>query len=148
MYTQQKSDLMQRAPGKNKYYQIGNRNAQDAFMQDLNNKDSNYLRDLYSNAYHRGSLYIKDLIDGKIMLKSGMHAGYKSDNKEDFGSDFLAMTDPEDVIAKIKLLQEGYIIPPTLSSKKTYSPIQILDTKNQRPVLLPGMQFVANTENV
>jgi hypothetical protein len=81
------------------------------------------LKDFYSSPYHRGSIYIDALMNGSIYLRSNTSAGYISDNKSDFGADFMAITDPEDVISKITLLVEGDITPPTLSNKKTYQPI-------------------------
>jgi uncharacterized protein (DUF1330 family) len=35
-----------------------------------------------------------------------------------------------------------------LSNKKTYQPIQVIDSKTERPIPLPGTQYVANRVNV
>lgn len=146
-YRQTTRDLMTRAPGKNRYYQVANRNAQDIFMQDLNTPDSKMLKDFYSSPYHRASIFIDGLIAGKIFLRSNTSAGYVSDNKSDYGSDFMGITNPEDIVSKITLLLEGDITPPTLSNKKTYQPIQIIDATTNRQTQLPGIKYIANREN-
>ena len=66
---------------------------------------------------------IDALMRGDVYLRSNTNAGYVSDNKSDFGQDFMSITDPEDAISKMTLLIEGDITPPTLSNKKTYQPI-------------------------
>lgn len=146
-YNQSLSDLMTTAPGKNKYYQVANRNAQDLMLQELNTPNSDMLNDLYKSAYHRGSILIDALRDGDIVLESYTHAGYESDNKSDFGSDFMQITNSEDIIAKITPLLEGNIVPPTLSNKKTYQPIRIIDTETGKPIHLPGIEYIANKNN-
>lgn len=146
-YNQSLSDLMTTAPGKNKYYQVANRNAQDLMLQELNTPNSDMLRDLYKSAYHRGSILIDALKDGDIVLESYTHAGYESDNKSDFGSDFMQITNSEDIIAKMTPLLEGNIVPPTLSNKKTYQPIRIIDTETGKPIHLPGIEYIANKNN-
>jgi hypothetical protein len=116
-------------------------------MQDLNNPESKMLKDFYSSPYHRGSIYIEGLMNGSIYLRSNTNAGYVSDNKSDFGADFMSITDPEDAISKITLLLEGDITPPTLSNKKTYKPIQIVSTDNNRQLQLPGIRYIQNQNN-
>ena len=146
-YRQTTKDLMTRAPGKNRYYQVANRNAQDVFMQDLNTPDSKMLRDFFSSPYHRGSIMIDALMRGDVYLRSNTNAGYVSDNKSDFGQDFMSITDPEDAISKMTLLIEGDITPPTLSNKKTYQPVQIIDRKTEQQIQLPGIYYIANRNN-
>jgi uncharacterized protein (DUF1330 family) len=58
------------------------------------------------------------------------------------------MTNSEDAISKITLVLDNYIVPPTLSNKKTYQPIQVIDSKTERPIPLPGTQYVANRVNI
>lgn len=147
-YYQSVSDLMQQAPGKNKYYAIANRNVQDIFIQDLNDPDSQMIRDLMSSPYHQGSMFLQDLAEGKIELRSGTHAGYKSDNKGDFGADFMKITNAEDITSKMTLLIEGDIVPPTLSNKKTYQPISVFDKRTHKQITLPGIKYTQNTQNI
>jgi hypothetical protein len=90
------------------------------------------IRDLMSSPYHQGSMFLQDLAEGKIELRSGTHAGYKSDNKSDFGADFMKITNAEDITSKITLLIEGDIVPPTLSNKKTYQPISVFDKRTHK----------------
>lgn len=147
-YNQSQSELMQTAPGKNKYYAVANRNAQDLMIQDLNKPDGKMANDLMRVSYHAASIFLPRLLKGEIYLKSCTDAGYESDNKSDYGSDFMQMTNSEDAISKITLVLDNYIVPPTLSNKKTYQPIQVIDSKTERPIPLPGTQYVANRVNV
>jgi hypothetical protein len=81
------------------------------------------INDLLRSAYHAGSMYLPMLKNGQIVLSSFTDSGYESDNKSDYGSDFMQMTNSEDVINKMTMLLDGCIVPPTISNKKTYQPI-------------------------
>lgn len=147
-FNQSESELMQTAPGKNKYYAVANRNAQDLMIQELNIPGGKMASDLLMSAYHNGSFLLPRLLNGEVYLVSCTNAGYESDNRSDFGSDFMQITNSEDVISKITWLLDGYIVPPTLSNKKTYQPIQIIDATTKMPVPLPGIQYIVNKTNV
>lgn len=147
-YNQSTTELMTPAPGKNRYYAVANRNVQDIFIQDLNTPQGQMARDLLASPYHRGSIFLESLYNGDVYMVSHTNAGYESDNKSDFGSDFMQMTNSEDAVDKMTLLLDNYITPPTLSNKKTYQPIHVIDRKTGQVVPLPGVQYIANTQNV
>lgn len=147
-YNQSTTELMTPAPGKNRYYAVANRNVQDIFIQDLNTPQGQMARDLLASPYHRGSIFLESLYNGDVYMVSHTDAGYESDNKSDFGSDFMQMTNSEDAVDKMTLLLDNYITPPTLSNKKTYQPIHVIDRKTGQVVPLPGVQYIANTQNV
>ena len=71
-------------------------------------------QDPNSDAQTPQSTKIKDKIEVCTI------SGFKTNKHDDEGSDYFEMTKREDYIAKATILQEGYIMFPTLSDKKTW----------------------------
>lgn len=86
-----------------------------------------------------GSIILKAIQNRQAFNINGYtYIGFKTDNKGDQGSEYTEEATAEDYIAKLTMLQEGYLIFPTLSDKGTW---MIMDG-----VHIPGMTFI-NTED-
>jgi hypothetical protein len=55
----------------------------------------------------------------------------------------MQISDPVDLISKITLLENNYMIFPIMSNKKTYGEVYLVDKNGQRKQL-PGIEFVSN----
>ena len=73
------------------------------------------------------------LLDGII--------GFKTDKRSDQGSDYFEISKREDYVSKATILENGHIIMPTLSDKKTYFYIDGITLPGLNPENL-GDQFV------
>ena len=66
------------------------------------------------------------------------YIGFKTDNKGDQGSEYTEESTVEDYIAKMTMLQQGYLIFPTLADKGTWMLIN--------GVPIPGMKFITRKD--
>lgn len=81
-----------------------------------------------------GSLIVKHLReDGHRKLSFHTLAGFKTDQHGDAGIDYSQISDREDYLSKIAILQSGGMLFPTMSDKKTYGAIFGLK--------LPGLDY-------
>lgn len=108
---------------------------------DLDNETINVLSRFEYNIHKNdmglpiGSIIMKAIQNRKALnIKGYTYIGFKTDNKGDQGSEYTEESTAEDYIAKLTMLQQGYLIFPTLSDKSTW---MILDG-----VDIPGMRFV------
>ena len=89
-----------------------------------------------------GSLIIEEIVnnpDAQITLRNFI--GFKTDKRSDQGSDYFEISKREDYVSKATILENGHIIMPTLSDKKTYFYIDGITLPGLNPENL-GDQFV------
>lgn len=86
-----------------------------------------------------GSIILRAIQERKPLHIEGFtYIGFKTDNKGDQGSEYTDTATIEDYIAKLSMLQQGYLIFPTLADKGTWM------LMNGIPI--PGMRFVDSTD--
>lgn len=101
-------------------------------------------KDAYGNVPVYGSLILEEITrnpDTTISLQNFI--GFKSDKRDDTGSDYFEISEREDYVSKMSILEHGGIIMPTLSDKKTWVYID--------GIHLPGLNYgniVDNDGNV
>jgi len=82
-----------------------------------------------------GSIIMKAISERKpIKMEGFTYIGFKTDNRGDQGSEYTEESTVEDYIAKMTMLQQGYLIFPTLADKGTWMIIN--------GVPIPGMRFI------
>lgn len=82
-----------------------------------------------------GSIILKSILNREPMHIEGFtYIGFKTDNKGDQGSEYTDESTVEDYMAKMAMLQQGYLIFPTLADKSTWM------LMNGVPI--PGMRFI------
>jgi len=69
-------------------------------------------------------------------MKAHTYIGFKTDNRGDMGTEYLDEATVDDYMAKLTMLQKGYLIFPTLSDKGTYV---IISFDDKSGVKIPGM---------
>lgn len=111
--------------------QLSEGNPNNDLVQTLSGFNYNLAHD---GAQVIGSIILKSIKAGdKPQLKLSTPIGYRSDNTNDQGSSYKDMTEIDDFMSKFTLLQQGYLIMPTLADKSTW---QVLNG-----VKIPGMTF-------
>lgn len=82
-----------------------------------------------------GSIILKGIIhkDPNMKIQAHTYIGFKTDNRGDTGSEYTEEATVDDYMAKYTMLQEGYMLFPTLADKGTWI---ILSGVN-----IPGMKF-------
>jgi hypothetical protein len=82
-----------------------------------------------------GSILLKGILrnDPNQVLVGHTYIGFKTDNKGDTGSEYTEEATVDDYMAKLSMLQEGYMVFPTLADKSTWMIISGVD--------IPGIQF-------
>jgi Ca2+-binding EF-hand superfamily protein len=81
-----------------------------------------------------GSVILKEITsnrDAFITLRN--FVGFKTDKRGDYGSDYFEISKREDYVSKATILEQGGIIMPTLSDKKTWLYVD--------GVKLPGLDY-------
>lgn len=82
----------------------------------------------------QGSIILKAIKQRKTQyLQAHTYIGFKTDNRGDTGSEYTEEATIEDYIAKMTMLQSGYMIFPTLADKGTWMILSGVD--------IPGMRF-------
>ena len=95
------------------------------------------------NGVQIGSIIAKAIASARsagnpIAMKAHTYIGFKTDNRGDMGTEYLDEATVDDYMAKLTMLQKGYLIFPTLSDKGTYV---IISFDDKSGVKIPGMQF-------
>lgn len=143
------------ATGNNKFYEISDNNYASDVVRILNKRDDEF-EEIKSDTYNYiedsehplttgetpvyGSLVLEELTrDSDKFLTLRNFVGFKTDKRGDQGSDYFEIGKREDYVAKATILQDGGIIMPTLSDKKTYFYI--------KGVQLPGLDYTGTIGN-
>lgn len=93
-----------------------------------------------SDAIPAGSIVLKALKNKQLgKLKMHTYIGFKTDNLGDEGVKYQEEPDVEDYLAKLSIVQNGYLILPTMSDKSTWGYIEGVD--------MPGVQYVDTLDN-
>lgn len=86
------------------------------------------------------------VIEGVLYKKKYIHyistedfSGFKTDKRDDYGKDYFEIGPREDYVAKATILQDGGIIFPTLSDKKTWLYL--------KGIKLPGLDYSNIVDN-
>ena len=131
-YTHDHDQLSVLATKGNRYYVISENSLITDVTDDINASltgDEGPINDLKSFSYNYmeqgsrkiGSIVIKQVEDGS-KLKVVTVAGFRTDQKGDMGQDYAEISPAEDYITKCQILtQEGGLIFPTMSDKKTWT---------------------------
>lgn len=91
----------------------------------------------------QGSIILKAIRSRKPQhIEAHTYIGFKTDNRGDNGSEYTEEATIEDYIAKMTMLQSGYLIFPTLADKGTWMVLSIKD-ENGGLVdnFVPGIEF-------
>jgi len=110
-------------------------------MLNTEDMDNETIRTLMKFGYN---LTNEDIAQGSIILKAikqrkaqyieaHTYIGFKTDNQGDTGSEYTEEATIDDYIAKMSMLQSGYMIFPTLADKGTWMILSGVE--------VPGMQF-------
>lgn len=136
--------------GKNKFYLISDNNYMSDVVHDLNMRNSDFVEltdgrdpfiyrkledDAFGGKHFIGS-YVLDQLSNNPNLRIGLHnfIGFRTDNKDDIGSDYFDISHTEDCISKLCILESGGIIMPTLSDKKSWTFVS--------GIKLPGIDYL------
>lgn len=141
------------ATGNNKFYEISDNN----YISDVTryiNKRSPEFEELKNDPYVfyegeadvtgkkpvYGSLILKEITDNPdafITLRN--FVGFKTDKRGDYGSDYFEISKQEDYVSKATILEQGGIIMPTLSDKKTWVYVD--------GIKLPGLDYSGTVDD-
>lgn len=136
--------------GKNKFYLMSDNNYMSDVVHDLNMRNSDFVEltdgrdpfiyrkledDAFGGKHFIGS-YVLDQLSNNPNLRIGLHnfIGFRTDNKDDIGSDYFDISRTEDYISKLCILESGGIIMPTLSDKKSWTFVS--------GIKLPGIDYL------
>lgn len=136
--------------GKNKFYLMSDNNYMSDVVHDLNMRNSDFVEltdgrdpfiyrkledDAFGGKHFIGS-YVLDQLANNPNLRIGLHnfIGFRTDNKDDIGSDYFDISHTEDCISKLCILESGGIIMPTLSDKKSWTFVS--------GIKLPGIDYL------
>ena len=145
-YRRVHSQNMALALNGKKLYSISQNNTISHIIKALNtcdqdNETINVLSRFDYNVYNNdiglpiGSIILKAIKNRQpLNIKGYTYIGFKTDNKGDQGSEYTEESTAEDYIAKLTMLQQGYLIFPTLSDKSTWMIMDGVD--------IPGMKFI------
>lgn len=135
---------------KNKFYLMSDNNYMSDVVHDLNMRNSDFVEltdgrdpfiyrkledDAFGGKHFIGS-YVLDQLANNPNLRIGLHnfIGFRTDNKDDIGSDYFDISHTEDCISKLCILESGGIIMPTLSDKKSWTFVS--------GIKLPGIDYL------
>lgn len=128
-------------------YSISQNSSLSYMVDQLNSNDVNNdlvrLLSAYEYVYDKeqgiGSIIIKAVRGReKSNIQAHTYIGFKTDNYGDGGSEYKESAEIEDYMAKFAMLQQGYLVMPTLADKSTYVVLS--------GVKIPGMSFVLNKD--
>ena len=149
-YRHNSDQLTVLSTGKNKFYLMSDNNYMSDVVHDLNMRNSDFVEltdgrdpfiyrkledDAFGGKHFIGS-YVLDQLANNPNLRIGLHnfIGFRTDNKDDIGSDYFDISHTEDCISKLCILESGGIIMPTLSDKKSWTFVS--------GIKLPGIDYL------
>lgn len=134
----------------NRYYVISENNLITDITDDINasiDGDTKTVGKLKSFSYNWmqqgrtaiGSLVLKNMSQGNKINVVTL-AGFRTDEKGDLGQDYAEISTAEDYITKCQLLNQGYLIFPTMSDKKTWTAL--------KGIKIPGLTLLSRFSNL
>ena len=141
-----KNEMMNLLTNNNKAYTQGENNTVSDILADIQDENPNNeaKQRIQNFCYNRHSVVLRRIAQNegnkmaKILMNS--YAGFKTDQNDDYGSDYNQVSEVEDYMSKITMLISGGLIYPTMSDKKTYMYLQASD-QAINGFLIPGIDY-------
>lgn len=141
-----KNEMMNLLTNNNKAYTQGENNTVSDILADIQDENPNNeaKQRIQNFCYNKHSIVLRRIAqnEGNKMAKILMnnYAGFKTDQNDDYGSDYNQVSDIEDYMSKVTMLISGGMIYPTMSDKKTYMYLQASD-QAINGFLIPGIDY-------
>lgn len=141
-----KNEMMNLLTNNNKAYTQGENNTVSDILADIQDENPNNeaKQRIQNFCYNKHSIVLRRIAqnDGNKMAKILMnnYAGFKTDQNDDYGSDYNQVSAVEDYMSKVTMLISGGLICPTMSDKKTYMYLQASD-QAINGFLIPGIDY-------
>lgn len=141
-----KNEMMNLLTNNNKAYTQGENNTVSDILADIQDENlNNEAKQRIQNfCYNKHSIVLRRIAqnEGNKMAKILMnnYAGFKTDQNDDYGSDYNQVSEVEDYMSKVTMLISGGLIYPTMSDKKTYMYLQSSD-QAINGFLIPGIDY-------
>lgn len=141
-----KNEMMNLLTNNNKAYTQGENNTVSDILADIQdgNPNNEAKQRIQNFCYNKHSIVLRRIAqnDGNKMAKILMnnYAGFKTDQNDDYGSDYNQVSEVEDYMSKVTMLISGGLIYPTMSDKKTYMYLQASD-QAINGFLIPGIDY-------
>lgn len=141
-----KNEMMNLLTNNNKAYTQGENNTVSDILADIQDENPNNeaKQRIQNFCYNKHSIVLRRIAqnDGNNMAKILMnnYAGFKTDQNDDYGSDYNQVSEVEDYMSKVTMLISGGLIYPTMSDKKTYMYLQASD-QAINGFLIPGIDY-------
>lgn len=141
-----KNEMMNLLTNNNKAYTQGENNTVSDILADIQDENPNNeaKQRIQNFCYNKHSIVLRRIAqnDGNKMAKILMnnYAGFKTDQNDDYGSDYNQVSEVEDYMSKATMLISGGLIYPTMSDKKTYMYLQASD-QAINGFLIPGIDY-------
>lgn len=141
-----KNEMMNLLTNNNKAYTQGENNTVSDILADIQDENPNNeaKQRIQNFCYNKHSIVLRRIAqnDGNKMAKILMnnYAGFKTDQNDDYGSDYNQVSEVEDYMSKVTMLISGGLIFPTMSDKKTYMYLQASD-QAINGFLIPGIDY-------
>lgn len=141
-----KNEMMNLLTNNNKAYTQGENNTVSDILTDIQDENPNNeaKQRIQNFCYNKHSIVLRRIAqnDGNKMAKILMnnYAGFKTDQNDDYGSDYNQVSEVEDYMSKVTMLISGGLIYPTMSDKKTYMYLQASD-QAINGFLIPGIDY-------
>ena len=141
-----KNEMMNLLTNNNKSYTQGENNTVSDILADIQDENPNNeaKQRIQNFCYNKHSIVLRRIAqnDGNKMAKILMnnYAGFKTDQNDDYGSDYNQVSEVEDYMSKVTMLISGGLIYPTMSDKKTYMYLQSSD-QAINGFLIPGIDY-------
>lgn len=141
-----KNEMMNLLTNNNKAYTQGENNTVSDILADIQDENHNNeaKQRIQNFCYNKHSIVLRRIAqnDGNKMAKILMnnYAGFKTDQNDDYGSDYNQVSEVEDYMSKVTMLISGGLIYPTMSDKKTYMYLQASD-QAINGFLIPGIDY-------
>lgn len=141
-----KNEMMNLLTNNNKAYTQGENNTVSDILADIQDENPNNeaKQRIQNFCYNKHSIVLRRIAqnEGNKMAKILMnnYAGFKTDQNDDYGSDYNQVSEVEDYMSKVTMLISGGLIYPTMSDKKTYMYLQASD-QAINGFLIPGIDY-------
>lgn len=141
-----KNEMMNLLTNNNKAYTQGENNTVSDILADIQDENPNNeaKQRIQNFCYNKHSIVLRRIAqnEGNKMAKILMnnYAGFKTDQNDDYGSDYNQVSNIEDYMSKVTMIISGGIIFPTMSDKKTYMYLQASD-QAINGFLVPGIDY-------
>lgn len=141
-----KNEMMNLLTNNNKAYTQGENNTVSDILADIQDENPNNeaKQRIQNFCYNKHSIVLRRIAqnEGNKMAKILMnnYAGFKTDQNDDYGSDYNQVSNIEDYMSKVTMLISGGMIFPTMSDKKTYMYLQASD-QSINGFLVPGIDY-------